>query len=118
MISPALKSSVAASLLLAANLISGCAVNPATGQRQLMLVSEGQEIAMGEEAAPEEPAEQEPSEAPPADEAETLPANPAAPEEPDAKAAEAPSLTAEFEVLAEGDETEEEEREEPAGEAE
>ncbi len=52
MISPALKSSVAASLLLAANLTSGCAVNPATGQRQLMLVSEGQEIAMGQEADP------------------------------------------------------------------
>jgi len=47
-----MKSSFAAGLLLAANLASGCAVNPATGQRQLMLVSEGQEIAMGQEADP------------------------------------------------------------------
>lgn len=30
-----------------------CAVNPATGRRQLMLVSEGQEIAIGREADPE-----------------------------------------------------------------
>ena len=45
-------SSIAASLLLAANLVSGCAVNPATGQRQLMLVSEDQEIAMGQQADP------------------------------------------------------------------
>lgn len=29
---------------------AGCAVNPATGERQLMLVSEEQEIAMGKEA--------------------------------------------------------------------
>ncbi|UCG89056.1 MAG: M48 family metalloprotease [Gemmatimonadota bacterium] len=52
MTSPALKSSTAVSLLLAANLVSGCAVNPATGQRQLMLVSESQEIAMGQQADP------------------------------------------------------------------
>ncbi len=31
---------------------SGCARNPATGQNQLMLVSEGQEVAMGREADP------------------------------------------------------------------
>ncbi len=30
--------------------IAGCAVNPATGERQLMLISEEQEIAMGQEA--------------------------------------------------------------------
>ena len=29
---------------------AACATNPATGQRQLMLVSESQEIAMGREA--------------------------------------------------------------------
>jgi predicted Zn-dependent protease len=34
-------------------LIPACAVNPATGERQLMLVSEGSEIAMGREADPE-----------------------------------------------------------------
>lgn len=37
-------------LLLA---LAGCAVNPATGQRELMLVSEGQEIGMGREADPD-----------------------------------------------------------------
>lgn len=31
---------------------AGCAVNPATGRRQLMLISEGQEISMGREADP------------------------------------------------------------------
>lgn len=30
-----------------------CATNPATGRRELMLVSEGQEIAMGRQADPE-----------------------------------------------------------------
>jgi predicted Zn-dependent protease len=33
--------------------IAGCATNPVTGERQLALVSEGQEIAMGESAAAE-----------------------------------------------------------------
>ncbi len=33
--------------LAAAFAVGGCAVNPATGQRQLMLISESQEIAMG-----------------------------------------------------------------------
>ncbi len=33
--------------VLAAGLVAGCATNPATGARQLMLVSESQEIAMG-----------------------------------------------------------------------
>ncbi len=32
---------------------AACAVNPATGQRQLMLVTEGQEIGMGRQADPE-----------------------------------------------------------------
>lgn len=38
--------------LLASTLlgVTGCAVNPATGQRQFMLISEGEEIAMGREA--------------------------------------------------------------------
>ena len=30
--------------------VTGCAVNPATGQRQFMLISEAQEIEMGREA--------------------------------------------------------------------
>lgn len=33
-------------------LVAGCATNPATGQRQLSLISEGQEIQMGLEADP------------------------------------------------------------------
>ncbi|MBI3983554.1 MAG: M48 family metalloprotease [Gemmatimonadetes bacterium] len=33
--------------------LPACAVNPATGERQLMLVSEGQEVAMGREADPQ-----------------------------------------------------------------
>jgi predicted Zn-dependent protease len=36
---------------LSASLLLGCAVNPVTGDRQLMLVSEGQEISMGAEGA-------------------------------------------------------------------
>ena len=35
------------------SVLSGCAVNPATGQRQFSLVSEGQEIAMGQQGAQE-----------------------------------------------------------------
>ncbi|UCD24900.1 MAG: M48 family metalloprotease [Gemmatimonadota bacterium] len=50
--SPIAKAGIAAGLLLCASLTGGCAVNPATGQRQLMLVSESQEIAMGQEADP------------------------------------------------------------------
>jgi predicted Zn-dependent protease len=38
------------SLICAALGLTACAVNPATGQRQLMLVSEQQEIAMGRES--------------------------------------------------------------------
>src|SRR5256886_7235725 len=36
-------------LISAALIMQGCAVNPATGSRQLMLVSESQEIALGRE---------------------------------------------------------------------
>jgi len=39
-------------LLLLAG-VAGCAVNPATGQRELMLVSEGQEIGIGQNADPD-----------------------------------------------------------------
>ena len=39
-----------AAILAAALLSAGCAVNPATGSRQLMLITEDQEIAMGREA--------------------------------------------------------------------
>jgi len=37
----------------AAFALSGCATNPATGQRQFSLVSEGQEIQMGQQSDPE-----------------------------------------------------------------
>ncbi|NIN11487.1 MAG: M48 family metalloprotease [Gemmatimonadales bacterium] len=40
-------------LSLALLVLSSCATNPATGARQLMLVSEGQEIRMGREADPQ-----------------------------------------------------------------
>src|SRR5213075_3597638 len=36
--------------LLAGALLAGCARNPATGKNELMLVSESQEIAMGQQA--------------------------------------------------------------------
>lgn len=39
--------------LAAAALGAGCAVNPATGQRQIALVSESQEVALGRQAAQE-----------------------------------------------------------------
>jgi predicted Zn-dependent protease len=41
-----------ASLMILATAAWGCAVNPATGRSQLMLVSESQEIAMGQQADP------------------------------------------------------------------
>lgn len=41
------------SLILAGALIGGCSRNPVTGARQLTLISEGQEIAMGQESHPE-----------------------------------------------------------------
>ena len=41
--------SLTAAAIVAATLVA-CATNPATGKRQLMLVSEAQEIAMGKEA--------------------------------------------------------------------
>jgi len=43
------RTKVLAALLVVAG---ACAVNPATGRRELSLVSEGQEIAMGREADP------------------------------------------------------------------
>src|ERR1044071_1232755 len=39
--------------VLAVLMLSGCATNPVTGQRQLALVSEPQEIEMGKQAAEE-----------------------------------------------------------------
>jgi len=36
-----------------AGLVAGCAVNPATGKRQIILLSEAQEIQMGQEADPQ-----------------------------------------------------------------
>jgi predicted Zn-dependent protease len=36
--------------LAAALLVAGCSVNPATGERQLVLIGEGSEIRMGREA--------------------------------------------------------------------
>ncbi|HSG49888.1 MAG TPA: hypothetical protein VLA43_18840, partial [Longimicrobiales bacterium] len=40
-------------LIPLAVVVAACAVNPATGRRELSLVSEGQEIAMGREADPQ-----------------------------------------------------------------
>ena len=41
---------IGSTLLTSALLTTGCAVNPATGQRQFMLISESEEIEMGREA--------------------------------------------------------------------
>jgi len=38
--------------LSTAGVVTGCAVNPVTGKRQLMLISEGQEIALDQENSP------------------------------------------------------------------
>ena len=43
----------ALSLLLLGGLTSGCSTNPATGQRQLALIGEGQEIEMGKQSDPQ-----------------------------------------------------------------
>ena len=43
---------IAAALGLALSIAAGCATNPATGRRELALISEGQEIRMGLEADP------------------------------------------------------------------
>jgi len=43
----------AAGLLAAALLAGGCSTNPVTGETELMLISEKQEVAMGLEAAPQ-----------------------------------------------------------------
>ncbi|MFN2570955.1 MAG: M48 family metalloprotease, partial [Gemmatimonadales bacterium] len=40
---------IAASLLVAGAVLAGCARNPATGKNELMLVSEAQEIQMGQQ---------------------------------------------------------------------
>jgi predicted Zn-dependent protease len=48
-----IKTLSASILLLFCFLYSGCAVNPATGQKQLMLVSPNQELEMGKQYAPE-----------------------------------------------------------------
>ncbi len=40
-------------LLLSLLVLSGCARNPVTGKRQIILISESQEIAYGREAHPE-----------------------------------------------------------------
>ena len=37
----------AASALILAALVPGCAINPVTGEREFVLISEGQEIRMG-----------------------------------------------------------------------
>jgi len=39
--------------LVGLSALAGCAMNPVTGKRELVLISEAQEIAMGNEAAPE-----------------------------------------------------------------
>ena len=41
---------IPAALVVALASTSGCAVNPATGERQLVLMSEGQEVALGQES--------------------------------------------------------------------
>jgi predicted Zn-dependent protease len=46
-----LRGPVAAVVLMAS--LSGCSINPATGQRQVSLIREGTEIQMGREADPE-----------------------------------------------------------------
>ena len=43
----------ASAVLLIAAFAGGCATNPATGERQLSLIGEGQEIAMGRQSDPE-----------------------------------------------------------------
>lgn len=43
------------SCLLSLALVAACATNPATGKKELMLVSEGQEAALGKQAAAEVP---------------------------------------------------------------
>ena len=43
------------SCLLSLALVAACATNPATGKKELMLVSEDQEAALGKQAAAEVP---------------------------------------------------------------
>jgi predicted Zn-dependent protease len=56
MVKRTLRSTMAGAVLLAVSLGS-CARNPVTGKREIMLVSEGQEIQMGREAAKQIPEE-------------------------------------------------------------
>lgn len=42
-----------AAFLLMAGLTAGCSTNPATGERQISLIGEGQEVQMGQQADPE-----------------------------------------------------------------
>ena len=49
MISRALRFTAAA---VAASVLAGCAVNPVTGKKELSLISQGQEVALGEEQYP------------------------------------------------------------------
>lgn len=51
MTSPFNKASLISAVLMMALLLPGCAVNPVSGQREFVLVSEDQEIAMGAEGA-------------------------------------------------------------------
>ncbi|MGN7613466.1 M48 family metalloprotease [Magnetococcales bacterium HHB-1] len=44
----------AASLTASSSIISGCAVNPVTGEQQIMLMSEAQEIAIDKKRAPQQ----------------------------------------------------------------
>jgi predicted Zn-dependent protease len=53
MVPHSLRSARTFALLAAGVLVAGCATNPVTGQRQLALISEAQEISMGQEAAVE-----------------------------------------------------------------
>ncbi|HSJ25263.1 MAG TPA: M48 family metalloprotease [Longimicrobiales bacterium] len=48
-----LRTALPALALAAVSVTAGCAVNPVTGQRQLALISEGQEIEMGRQVAQE-----------------------------------------------------------------
>lgn len=52
MLSSRIRRMLVISVVLASGLAAGCSVNPVTGRRQLNLIPESQEIAMGKEAAP------------------------------------------------------------------
>jgi len=50
---PNMMTRLATGIVVSFTLLQGCAVNPVSGERQLMLVSEGQELAMGAAGAQE-----------------------------------------------------------------